>query len=94
MKHKCKTHKCKACCCYNIPFEHNELERFSSAIVNPLLFIAPLHGAMVAFTHPNPKENKCPFLRADYKCNIYENRPQICKLFGEIKQLPCKYLNK
>jgi len=89
---KCQLHKCQARCCYNIPFENHELERFSSAIVNPVLFIAPLHGAMVAFTAPNYKDNKCPFLRKDFKCNIYDQRPEICHLFGEIKQLPCKFL--
>lgn len=27
--------------------------------------------------------NYCPFLRrGDYKCNIYENRPPICRSFG------------
>lgn len=27
--------------------------------------------------------NYCPFLRrGDYKCNVYENRPPICRSFG------------
>lgn len=26
--------------------------------------------------------NYCPFLRKDYQCNIYENRPPICRHFG------------
>ena len=25
------------------------------------------------------------------KCNIYENRPDICRMFGEIPELTCKY---
>lgn len=37
------------------------------------------------------KKNKCPFLRTDHLCNIYENRPEICRLYGEIDELKCKY---
>jgi Fe-S-cluster containining protein len=94
---KCRTGKCGSCCCYNIPFENNELERFAGMIVNKVLFIMPAidsSRAIVAFTNPDPNKNKCPFLRADFKCNIYENRPEVCRLFGEIEQLPCKYMKR
>lgn len=96
---KCKTSKCNACCCYNIPFDQNELERFADKIVNPVQFVAPMgpgrHGfAVVAFTDERVERNKCPFLRHDFKCNIYDNRPEVCRLFGEIDRLPCKHLKK
>ena len=39
-------------------------------------------------------KNKCPFLRHDRTCNIYENRPEVCRLFGEIDELKCKYRKK
>ena len=42
----------------------------------------------------DPMLNKCPFLRADYKCNIYENRPEVCRQFGQIEELPCKFRKK
>ena len=91
---KCRTSKCNACCCYNIPFECNELERFESQIVNPVLFTLPLGAAIVAYTNEKPELNKCPFLRRDFKCNIYENRLDVCRLFGQIDILPCKFIKK
>lgn len=91
---KCKVHKCNACCCYNIPFERFELERYKDKIVNPILFTLPQGPYVVAFTDADPANNKCPFLRADYKCNIYENRPEVCRLFGIVPQMPCKWLKK
>ena len=92
METKCKTNHCHACCCYNIPFENNELERFASMIVTPVQFTLPVGNAVLAFTSPNPQLNKCPFLRHDYKCNIYDNRPDVCRKFGVIKELPCKFM--
>lgn len=90
----CKVHKCNACCCYNIPFERFELERYKDKIVNTILFTLPQGPSVVAFTDADPANNKCPFLRADYKCNIYENRPEVCRLFGIVPQMPCKWLKK
>lgn len=88
---KCRLSKCNAQCCYNIPFECGELERYREAIVNPVLFTMPLGPAVVAFTNEQPELNKCPFLRRDYKCNIYENRPDVCRKFGEIEKMPCEF---
>lgn len=91
---KCRTHKCHACCCYNIPFDRGELERHKDKIVNPVKFVLPMMGASVAFTDEKPERNKCPFLRADYKCNIYEDRPDVCRKFGVIAELPCEFIRK
>lgn len=89
---KCKLHKCKAGCCYNIAFKHGELERFSNKIVNPVIGFAPFGVVRISITSWNLDNNKCPFLRSDFKCNIYEDRPDVCRKFGEIDELPCKYL--
>ena len=91
---KCRTSKCAACCCYNIPFDNNELERFASMIVTPVQFTLPMGSAVVPFTDADPMKNKCPFLRNDFKCNIYDNRPEVCRLFGVIDRLPCKWIRK
>lgn len=85
-------HKCDAHCCYNIAFEHGELERFQSMIVNPVLGFTPFGAVRITMTDWDLDKNKCPFLRADRRCNIYENRPDVCRKFGEIPELPCKYL--
>ena len=91
---KCRTHICKAACCYNIPFEKGELTLFKDRIVNKVLYTTQLMTGIVAFTNPDPNKNKCPFLRADCKCNIYENRPEVCRLFGTIEKLKCSYIKK
>ena len=91
---KCRLSKCNAQCCYNLSFDQNELERFATRIVNPVLYIVPMFGRNVAFTAEKMEDNKCPFLRHDFKCNIYENRPDVCRKFGEIDKLPCRFLKK
>lgn len=88
---KCLLHKCNAHCCYNITFGHDELERFASQIVNPVIGFTPFGGVKIVMTSWDLDKNKCPFLRADCKCNIYENRPDVCRKMGEIPELPCKY---
>ena len=89
---KCNTKVCKAKCCYSVPLDAQEHLAFADKIVNPILTVLPLDGrAVVPMTDPDPSKNKCPFLTADYKCNIYEHRPAVCRKFGEIKELKCKY---
>ena len=101
---KCRIHKCHACCCNSVPFAENELERFKDKIVRPVVDTMPLGKAILPSTTKlhdrldllanDLLNNPCPFLRHDYKCNIYEHRPEVCRLFGEIKELPCKYIKK
>ena len=52
----------------------------------------PLGNGVLALTSEDMELNKCPFLRADYRCNIYENRPDVCRKFGQIEALPCKWI--
>lgn len=94
MSTKCRICKCNAQCCYNIPFDSGELDRFKEKICNPVLFTLPMGPAVVPFTDADPNKNKCPFLRKDYKCNIYENRPNVCRKFGVIPELPCKWIKR
>lgn len=92
---KCNIKLCKASCCSNIPFDRQEHLAFADKIVNPIIQVLPLdHQAVIAVTNPNPALNKCPFLTSDYKCNIYDHRPDVCRKFGEIPQLKCKYIKK
>lgn len=91
---KCRTYKCKAHCCYNVPFENGELEAYADKIVNPVIDRMEVLGAVVPLTSDSTKTNKCPFLRTDYKCNIYENRPDICRKFGQIDKLKCNLIKR
>lgn len=97
---KCKTYKCHARCCYNIVLPIGMLEQFADKIVNKVIATSPMPynpefpPSEMVETSDNPANNKCPFLRADYKCNIYEHRPLICRKFGEggHPMLVCKYI--
>lgn len=96
---KCKTYKCKAACCYNIVLPIGMLEQYADKIVNKIIATSPMPynpefpPSEMVETSDNPADNKCPFLRFDYKCNIYEHRPLICRKFGEggHPMLVCQY---
>ena len=88
---KCRTYKCKARCCYNVPFEEGELDKYADKMVNPVLGVVPILGAMVPLTGASLEKNKCPFLRADFLCNIYENRPEVCRKMGEVDKMKCEF---
>ena len=86
---KCRTHKCKAACCYNIALPIGVLTQFTDKIITPAIstelmpFNPEFPPSEYVFTSRNIGRNKCPFLRADYKCNIYEHRPSLCRRFGD-----------
>lgn len=87
---KCKTHKCRASCCYNVPL-HDELDKYKDKIVTPVIDTKPVGNAIIPITHRKTFMNRCPFLLPTFRCNIYEHRPEICRLMGEIKDLPCTF---
>lgn len=101
---KCRINVCHAKCCNSVPFANNELTKYADKIVNPVVDMMPLGHAILPFTVPvidhqdlilnSMLNNKCPFLRKDYRCNIYENRPEVCRLFGEIPKMPCDLRKK
>ena len=94
---KCDIKKCKAQCCTWVPFNINFLEKNADKMVRPVFAIVTDEKEKVGkpITHvekriENGKEvdfiderkQICPFLTDNYKCNIYKNRPEICKCFG------------
>lgn len=91
---RCDVRKCRAVCCYNIPFANGELDRFADRIVTPVLERMPVgipSKALLGITSRDYRTNRCPFLTKDYRCNIYDNRPDVCRKFGEIGELPCQF---
>lgn len=89
---KCNIDYCKASCCYHVPLPIEHLKKYFNKIVNPVIALQELgkspyidnHGLNVlVFTDMNPYRNKCPFLTKENRCNIYENRPILCKAVGE-----------
>lgn len=97
---KCRTSKCGAACCYNIALPQGFVKKHEDKIITKIIGIIPLSAnpqqgffeeQELCKTAEEPNKNKCPFLRSDYKCNVYDDRPRICRIYGEIPELTCKF---
>lgn len=104
-KPKCDISKCHASCCYSAPMPKGYFSAFKRKVITPWKRLVE-HGIgnngeklYVAVVDEDFHKNKYPFLRDDYKCNIYDKRPWICKAFGtppkgcNSKFLQCGWLN-
>lgn len=93
---KCPIHKCKAGCCYNVPFTPGFILKHADKVVTKPKGKMPLYDcrAEIYITNTDWEENKCPFLRPDCKCNIYEDRPQICRDMAVKPTMPCPFLGQ
>ncbi len=103
MNPKCDISKCKGNCCMNNPIPKQYFTALKKRIVRPIIRfedagdLPELGGHnVVAITNEDIAENRCPFQRYDYKCNIYDRRPKVCRMFGEGKHkyLQCGYLGQ
>lgn len=84
---------CHADCCGLIPFsdmfyaEHHELvieER-----IEQLLRVPEVNVVL-----PITDDMKCCFLdRQELLCRVYDDRPEICRIFGHKDELRCPYWN-
>ncbi len=96
--------KCKAGCCSTVPLEKDLWEKNQHKIFEKPTQVCDLGKKIDPFTMqekefiiPITKTNYCPFLdQSDYKCNIYNDRPEICRRFGDETHpcLSCAYLDK
>lgn len=103
MKPRCDIKKCRGQCCYSVPIPKSYFTALKNRLVRPILRFEdagdnPELGGqnVVAITNEDIAENRCPFQRYDYRCNIYDRRPKICRMFGEgsHKYLQCGYLGQ
>ena len=105
-KTKCDTKKCHAACCYNVPMPKGYFSAFMKKVVTPYKRLLEQEMTddkgqrlYIPVVDEDFHKNKCPFLRDDYKCNIYDQRPWICRAFGtppkgnKSKFLQCGWLN-
>ena len=73
--------KCGAECCGPCPFPRGLWERNMHRIVRPPL-IARLDDQ--GHVHAVSAEGACVFNRpGDHRCNIYADRPEICRRYGD-----------
>lgn len=87
-------HECKAECCGTIPLPIEIWERNQDKIVQEMLGTIVLPN--LDFITPTTKSGMCPFLKEDLTCNIYEDRPEPCVVFGTEKPryMSCAFQDK
>lgn len=85
-------HKCKAECCGVVPIPKKTYESNIPNIVRKPIDILETDDAYIPIT----EDAYCVFLNTDLSCNIYEDRPDICRKFGDESHpmLCCPVLDK
>jgi hypothetical protein len=87
MKWKCKE-DCAECCGI-VPIPNEIFDRNSADVQKDIL-------KSVEFDNDDriyeTADGYCPFLTADKKCAIYNDRPDICKRYGIDPTLPCPHI--
>jgi len=79
---------CHASCCGNFPIEKIFYEKNLDKIITQPIKIEeyyepdPFDNIKKYFVLPLTESNKCCFVRSDYSCAIYDERPEVCKLYG------------
>lgn len=95
---------CEGCgrCCTAPAFSSGELRRARLAAggsyppgttVASGLPIRAEHGGGMAHMLVGPDGITCPFLTQEKRCAIYEARPRICQLYGQVPEMPCQALH-
>lgn len=80
---------CKADCCGIV-----QIPKFTFEVMNDEIITNPYDVVEIDNeTFPLTRTSKCCFLTKSYKCNIYNYRPEVCRDFGLIEQLPCPYID-
>lgn len=76
-------------CCGTVPLPLEVYERNKSKVVNP-----PIKELSDDFgnVHLVTVNGFCVFLDEDKKCVIYEDRPEVCREYGLIEDMPCPYV--
>lgn len=95
---KCNIAICKAECCGLVPIPNETINRNLALIqrlytripVKELLGIDDTESSAVF----DNEAKCCAFLTQDYRCAIYSERPEVCRLFGTraIPGLKCPHL--
>lgn len=69
------------------PLEHRRLEKVTGGIV-PAQDMPNMQGLVVL--RPVVDLESCPLLRF-HECSQYDTRPLVCRLFGVVPEMPCKF---
>ena len=92
---KCDVSVCHAECCGIVPIPDKLIAQFSVYLnkdtkIEKAFFLPPDVSICVT------PAGRCGFLNSENRCLIYDNRPEICRIFGDPKSkhpmLQCSYL--
>lgn len=85
-------HKCKAKCCGVVPIPKEIYEINKEKIVRKASELIDADDCVIPIT----SDFYCVFLNEDLSCNIYEQRPDVCRKFGDESHpmLFCPVLDK
>lgn len=85
MPFECKKYhcKCEAKCCGIVPIKITLWQKKQHCIQREVVEIhtAISHEGRVVI--PVTEDMYCPFLKKDLSCSIYEDRPEVCRKFGD-----------
>lgn len=91
----CNSHikRCKAACCGIVPIPEIYLRLYKNKIYDKVFTIKKLEKNMIIAETLNLK---CIFLNKKNQCSIYDNRPEVCKMFGNESHilLTCLFQDK
>lgn len=90
---KCDVSKCHAACCGIVPIPRETFEKHVGDVQGPYNVINAIDGQVVVMAAGKPV---CAFLTPEFRCAIYEDRPEICRRFGngDHPLLKCRFLCK
>jgi Fe-S-cluster containining protein len=82
-----KSGLCKADCCGPVFFTKEWVEKHRAEFQRPVEEIKEADGVVIVAT----KDGRCVFLDPGYRCKVYEDRPEVCRLYGYTPDLKCAY---
>ncbi len=82
--------KCKACCCGPVPIDKQVYADNQHKMNREPIDILDLDDSIIPITD----SGYCVFLSDSLECGIYDQRPEVCRKFGDESHpmLTCAYL--
>lgn len=80
--------KCKAHCCGIVPipvpiWQRNQHNLQAQVLEKHKVYATGQNNVKQTCILPITEDSLCPFLQEDLKCAIYEDRPNVCRQFGD-----------
>ena len=85
----CKKGVCSSDCCGVVPISAPVLYRNRNLYQTTIIKQIPTSEGIFPVT----EDGHCVFLnRKRHRCMIYLSRPEVCRIYGKVKELQCPYI--